>query len=115
MAEVITAKFEFSVDGLAEELRANARDLERLRAIMARIRADHGSDVLRRAAWRATRELTRGIMAAVDLYDNLQWTIGVEIGPDPRGGCTINSITRHAFDPDHPPRPRWELFGLDRG
>jgi hypothetical protein len=62
---------------------------------MARIRADHGSDVLYKVAWRASKGLTRGVMAAMDAFDNLHWAIGIEIGPHAMGS---------PYDLQHRPR-----------
>jgi hypothetical protein len=61
MGEVVTGKFEFDIDKLAGELQASVHDPDGSRAAMVRIRADHGSDVLYKAARCASRELIRGI------------------------------------------------------
>ena len=106
MGEVVTGKFELDIDKLAGELQASVHDLDQLRAAMARIRADHGSDALCKVAWHASKKLSRKVTAAMDTFDNLQWAIGAEIGPDAMGGLSINSICGDTFRPEHPPRPR---------
>jgi hypothetical protein len=107
MGEVVTGKFELNIDQLAGELQASVHDLDQLRAAMVRIRADHGSDVLYKVACRASKGLMRGVVAAMDALDNLQWAIGTEIGSHAIHSLQINSgVCRDSFDPEHPPRSR---------
>jgi hypothetical protein len=111
MGEVVTGKFEFDIDKLAGELQASVHNLDQLRAAMVRIRGDHGSEVLYKAACHASRGLMRGVVAAMDALDSLQWAIGVEVGPHAMGSLEINSgVSRDSFDPKNPPRPRLDLM-----
>jgi hypothetical protein len=106
MGEVVTGKFEFNIDKLVEELQASVHNLDQLRAVMVRIRADHGSDTLNEAVWCASKRLRRGVAAAMEAFDNLQWAIGTEIGPQAMGGLQINSMmSRDSFRPGCPPPP----------
>jgi hypothetical protein len=107
MGEVVTGKFEPDIDKLAGELQASVHNLDQLRAVMVRIRADHGSDVLYKAACHASRGLMRGVVAAMDALDSLQWAVGVEVGPHAMGSLQINSgVSRDSFDPERPPQSR---------
>jgi hypothetical protein len=111
MGEVVTGKFEPDIDKLAEELQASVHNLDQLRAVMVRIRGDHGSEVLYKAACHASRGLMRGVVAAMDTLDNLHWAIGTEIGPHAVGSLQINSqVSRDSFRPEHPPRSRLDLM-----
>jgi hypothetical protein len=98
-------------------LQTSARDRERLRAIMVRIRADHGFDVLRKASRRASMRLARVVEEAMDLFDDFSWVVGTELGPDAMCEFSISSISadRVRKYPEHPPlrcQPLWQL--LDR-
>jgi hypothetical protein len=116
MGEVVTGKFELDIDKLAGELQASVHDLDQLRAVMVRIRADHGPDILCKVARHASKRLSREVATAVDALDTLQWVIGTEIGPDAMLGFDIRSgISRDSFYPGCPPPPsRHGLFLFDR-
>jgi hypothetical protein len=106
MGEVVMGKFKPNIDKLAEELQASVHSLDQLRAAMVRIRADHGSEVLCEVAQCASKGLRRGIFAALDAFDNLQWAIGAEITPYVMTSFRVNSIDRDSFHSEHPPRSR---------
>jgi hypothetical protein len=115
MGEVVTGKFEPDIDKLAGELQASVHDLDQLRAVMVRIRADHGSDVLCEVAQRASKGIFRAVLAAIDAFDNLHWAIGAEIGPDAiTRSFEIRSISRDSFRPECPPPSRHWVRILDR-
>jgi len=81
------------------------------------MRADHGSDVLRKASRRASMRLARVVEEAMDLFDDFSWVVGTELGPDDMCEFSISSISadRVREHPEHPPlrrQPLWQL--LDR-
>jgi len=57
--------------------------------------------------------LTCEVQSAMDRFDNLQWAIGAELGPEAMGGMSICSINRDWFrirltelEGQTPPPPR---------
>jgi hypothetical protein len=112
---VITGRHETDIEKLADEIVASVHDCGQLRTVMARICANHDRQTLRDAAWCAMTTLTCEVQSAMDRFDNLQWAIGVELGPEAMGGMSVCSVNRDWFrmgleGATPPPPPRSHLL-----
>ena len=109
---IISGGFRLDIK-FAHEIVASVHDRDQLRATMARIRANHGAEILRDPAGCASRMLTNQVSSVMDWYDNLQWAIDVELSPAMMADFGIHSISSDDVQgPDSPPpqpRPVWAL------
>jgi len=110
---VTTGRFEPDIEQIANEIVVSVHDCDQLRRVMARVCANHDAKTLREAAWCAMTTLTCEVQSAMDRFDNLQWAIGAELGPEAMGGMSICSINRDWFrirltelEGQTPPPPR---------